>query len=209
NVDSAPADGISISFARPNDPALVNAKNGLIYGWAGGANLAEAQAGPNPTGGAFNTPENGVRQGLSIILDAHQGNYLPDTAPSDGTSTLPLPSHSNDREGITARLDDRTLVQSNFGTANRNGACSNLFNPVATNACAISGFTCTNVNTLQTGPFGGTANTVGTALLCWQHLTVIMSNQVLTVVWKGRTNTSVTLTNWLGGRGRLMIAGRT
>jgi hypothetical protein len=210
NVDSAPADGISISFARPNDPALVNATNGLIYGWAGGANLAEAQAGPNPVGGAFNTPENGVRQGLSVILDAHQGNYLPDTAPSDGTSPFPLPGHSNDREGITARLDDRTLVQNNFGTANRNGACSNLFNPVATNACAISGFTCTNVNTLQTGPWGGSGNTVGSALLCWQHLTVTLTNNLLTVVWKGRTVVSTNVSSiWNGGTGRFILAGRT
>src|SRR5437660_3245094 len=106
NVDSAPADGFSISFARPTDPALANTINGSIYGWAGGANLAEAQAGPNPSGGSFNTPENGVRQGLSVVFDAHQGNYLPDTPPSDGTSPFPLPGHSNDREGITLRLDD-------------------------------------------------------------------------------------------------------
>ena len=209
NVDSAPADGFSISFARSTDPALLNAINGAVYGWAGGASLAEAQAGPNPTGGSYNTPENGVRQGVSIVFDAHQGNYLPDTPPSDGASPFPLPGHSNDREGITLRLDDKTLVQGNFGTANRNGACSNLFNATATNACAISGFACTNINTLQTGPFGGALNTVGTALLCWQHLSITLSNQVLTVVWKGRTNMTTTVSNWFGGTGRFILAGRT
>jgi hypothetical protein len=209
NVDSAPADGFSISFARPNDPALLSAMGGVIYGWAGGASLAEAQAGPNPTGGAFNTPENGVRQGLSIVFDAHQGNYLPDTAPSDGTATTPLPNHSNDREGITLRFDDKTLVLGNFSTANRNGACSNLFNGIATNACAISGFTCTNINTLQTGPWGGAGNNVGTALLCWQHLSVTLTNRTLTVVWKGRTNVTTLVTNFLGATGRFVLAGRT
>jgi hypothetical protein len=209
NVDFAPADGFSISFARSTDPALFNAINGIIYGWAGGANLAEAQAGPNPVGGAYNTPENGVRQGVSIVFDAHQGNYLPDTPPSDGTWPSPLPGHSNDREGITLRVDDKTLIQGNFGTANRNGACSNLFNTVATNACAISGFACTNINTLQTGPYGGAGNTVGAALLCWQHLSITLSNQVLTVVWKGRTNMTTTVSNWLGGTGRFILAGRT
>src|ERR1035437_7516492 len=209
NVDSAPADGFSISFARSTDPALLNAMNGLLYGLAGGASLAEAQADPNPVGGSYNTPENGVRQGVSIVFDAHQGNYLPDTPPSDGTSLFPLPGHSNDREGITLRVDDTTLIQGNFGTANRNGACSNLFNAVATNACAISGFTCTNINTLQTGPFGGSLKTVGYSLLCWQNLSITLSNKVLTVVWKGRTNMTTTVSNWLGGTGRFILAGRT
>ena len=209
NADSRPADGFSISFARASDPALANVISGAIYGWAGGANLGEAQAGPNPSGGTFNTPENGVRQGLSVVFDAHDGNYLPDTPPSDGSSLTPLFGHPNDREGITFRFDDKTVVLGNFGAANRNGNCTNLFNNVATNACAISGFTCTNVNTLQTGPYGGTANTEGTALLCWQHLTITMTNKLFTVVWKGRTFVSTTVTNWLGGTGRLILAGRT
>jgi hypothetical protein len=209
NGNSAPADGFSFSFARSTDPALLNAINGTLYGFAGGANLAEAQAGPNPTGGSYNTPENGVRQGVSIVFDAHQGNFLPDTPPSDGTSPLPLPGHSNDREGITARFDDKTLVQLNFGTAHENGACSNLFSVTATNACAVNLTSCNDLSSLQTGPFGGAANTVGAALLCWKHLSITLSNKVLTVVWKGSTNITTTLSNWTGGTGRFLLAGRT
>src|SRR5512146_433735 len=98
------ADGFSICLARSGDQVLVNATNGASGGFAGGDDLATAQ-GTTGSGDA----ENGTKTGVSVVFDAWQGNFLPDTPPNNGVAGT-----SNDREGIAVRVDDVTLIQLNL-----------------------------------------------------------------------------------------------
>ena len=125
NGSEAPADGFSVSFVRENDPALsnatrvvVNAGTGwefldppinLLYGFAGGDSLAQAQ---DPLGA--NLPENGTKTGVSILFDAWKGNWLPDGQGPPG---------GNDVVGIGVRVDDKTLLQKGMTEANQ--PCAN------------------------------------------------------------------------------------
>ncbi len=180
NGDEHPADGFSVSYVREGDPALTNVVNnidpgtgrGIVFGFAGGDDLATAQS---PAGSGL--PENGSKTGVAISFDAWQGNWLPDT------------SDNRDREGLTVRVDDKTLAQ--VGLTEWNGACA-------------------NTNSLQTGAWlndGGASYTH----LEWCKLVVekTADNKVY-VTWKGRKILNgYQLATYSIHKGRLILAGRT
>jgi PA domain len=192
NANSRPADGFSISFARPSDLVISNATPpafgglSLLNGFAGGSSLANARP-ANP--GTANA-ENGTKTGIAVVFDAFIGGWLPDGA----TNT----SGTTDAEGIELRVDDMTLIQ--FPLADRNGNCSNM----TCNATA-----CSDINSIQTGPFLGTTNVANNITnLCWQHLKIQFTNNQMSVTWKGRTAINTNYPYWSPTAGRIVIAGR-
>jgi hypothetical protein len=99
NPNGRSADGMSISFARSNDPVLgTNATGGL--------NLAQGNF-------AAGLPEAGTATGLAISFDTWSGN-----TEADGVA---------DTEGVIVRLDNRTLT--NVAMATRNGLCADTNSP--------------------------------------------------------------------------------
>jgi len=202
-----PADGFSISFCRPTDPALAQALQSTpaFGGWAGGDSPGTAN---NPTGSG--NPESGTHTGLALSFDTWEGNWIR-TEPNVATNT----AGSNDKEGISVRLDDHTLIQ--VGMANRNGGCSIQDGVESTAGCSNTVQTATD--SLQTGPWSGTAASYAGGGssdktytgLSWVHLVAELdTNKQVTVIFKGRTILDhYQVTNFPTSQGRLVLAGRT
>lgn len=207
NGTRRPADGFSISFARPTDRVVLGAlqPTPVWQGWAGGDSPAVAND-PNGNG----NPESGTRTGLAISFDTWQGNWLNTT---DGGAVTNA-GGSNDREGISIRLDDRTLDQNSLG--NRNGGCFiTELNPgdpcIATSQAAI--------DSMQTGPWSGASSATGDGgvsdksynLLSWQKFTAeINEAKQVTVTWKGNILLDhYQLTNYPTSQGRVVLGART
>ena len=150
-----PADGFSISYARSNDPVIVN----------GGSSLNDFAV----AGG----PENGTKTGIAVSFDTWSGNTLPDGA---------------DIEGIIVRVDNKTVLRNPMPT--RNGAC-------------------TDVSSIQTGPYDG-QDSGDTAGLCWAKVEVSLDTAgKLTVKYKGKTLLDQYQTTFFPSAGQLVLAGRT
>ena len=184
--DGRPADGFSISYCREGDPVLKNATNGVAGGAAGGDSAAQTT---DPAGSG--DLENGTKTGVAILFDAWQGNQLPDTG-AGGTL-------GPDVEGISVRVDDKTLKQIDM-SASRNGNCTS-------NECAAA--VCADATTEQTGPWlddGGSFTS-----LCWAKLDVeLNTNKQVTVIWKGKVLLDhFQLESYSPHRGRLVLMGRT
>jgi hypothetical protein len=225
--------GFSISYARAGDPSLVNATNGLTGGFAGGDSLSAAM---NTNGSS--EPENGTRTGISVIFDAGQGNYLPDTPPYDGSSPNPSEGHPNDREGIAVRVDNKTLAQIDLANnrnwkdcesaqgvslvqSNLTDGFSNLpYGPGNTYSGGLSLQTGTNSLVLTgaqscAATFGAVDTSGSFTNLGWGHLMIRLTNDLLavgarfTVAWKGTTILDTRLHDFTPITGRLVIAART
>ena len=98
--DGRPADGLAVSYARANDPLLIN-------GEANKDNPAYDIRSSFSVGGA---PEMGTRTGIVVSFDTWQGNaYL------DGTV---------DVEGLMVQVDGKVVKTYAMGT--RNGACDDI-----------------------------------------------------------------------------------
>lgn len=192
NANSRPADGWSVSFCRPTDMVVSNATpfgnflGDVMFGFGGGGSLFEARSATPGTGMA----ESGTKSGIAFSFDAYQGGWLPDGLTNTAGTT--------DMEGIAFRVDDMTLMQ--VPLPDRNGNCSNT-------TCQATA--CADLNSLQTGPFIGTTNRAGYANLCWKHLTIRMTNNQFTVIWKGNTVISTNYPYWSPTAGQLVIAART
>jgi hypothetical protein len=176
NGTERPADGFSVSFCRENDPALTNLLNGTFTGFAGGDSLEAARN----SAGAGNA-EAGTKTGVSVSFDAWEGNWLPDVDARNA-------GNSNDKEGVSVRVDDKTLTQ--VAKPVRNGACD-------------------NVDSMQTGPYDS-ANPGAHTGLCWAPLVVELdANKQVTVTWKGATVLDhYQLSNYSPHRGRIVLATR-
>lgn len=184
DADGRPADGFSISYVRENDVALSNVVQyvnpgtgrGIVFGYGGGDSAAQTQ---DPIGGG--NPENGTKTGVAISFDTWQGNWLPDT----GAGGTPGP----DVEGLTVRVDDKTLIQVPMPVRNAD---------------------CANNQSLQTGSFlndGGASYTH----LGWCRLEVEKTaDNKINVTFKGRKLLEgYQLQAYSPHRGRLLLAGRT
>lgn len=207
NGTRRPADGFSINFCRPTDNSLRAALQPTpgFSGWAGGDSVATAND-PNASG----NPETGTRTGLAISFDTWQGNWI--HTQSDVTTNAN--GTSNDKEGITVRLDDFTLIQ--VLMTNRNGGCFiTELNPgdpcIAVSQAAT--------DSMQTGPWSGpSANTGDGGVsdgtynnLSWQRFTAeVDAQRRVTVTWKGATILDhYQLANYPVSQGRLILACRT
>ena len=184
DTDGRPADGFSISYVRDEDVALSNVVQyvnpntgrGIVFGYAGGDSAAQTQ---DPIGGG--NPENGTKTGVAISFDTWQGNWLPDT----GAGGTPGP----DVEGLTVRVDDKTLIQVPMPVRNAD---------------------CANDQSLQTGTF---LNDAGASYihLGWCRLEVEKTvDNKINVTFKGRKLLDgYQLQAYSPHRGHLLLAGRT
>jgi hypothetical protein len=184
DADGRPADGFSISYVREGDVALSNVVEyvnpntgrGIVYGYAGGDSDAQTL---DPVGSG--NAENGSKSGVAISFDTWAGNRMPDT----GAGGVPGP----DVEGLTVRVDDKTLVQVPMPVRNAD---------------------CANDQSLQTGTFlndGGISyNHLG-----WCRLEVEKTaDNKVNVTWKGRLILDgYQLAAYSPHKGRLLLAGRT
>lgn len=208
NGTRRPADGFSISFCRPTDPAYYWARQNQFRGFAGGDGCPQAtQPASDVNACTSGTAENGTKTGLAILFDTWQGNELPNTAASTTCAD------NNDVEGIAVRLDDKTLIQ--VPMANRNGGCYvTELNPG--DACMPIAQSATD--SMQTGPWTGLSTATGDggvsdlgyANLSWQRFTAeINEAKQVTVTWKGATILDrYPLANYPTSQGRLFLAAR-
>ncbi len=95
---------------------------------------------------------------------------------------------AGDVEGIIVRVDNHTVLE--HAMATRNGSC-------------------TDTNSMQTGPYDG-LDDGSVAGLCWAHLQVVLdTNSLLTVTWKGAILLDHAQVNFSPGPGRIVFGGRT
>ncbi|MGD0537263.1 MAG: hypothetical protein ABSC03_06415 [Verrucomicrobiota bacterium] len=100
---------------------------------------------------------------------------------------------AGDVEGIIVRVDNHTVLE--HAMATRNGSC-------------------TDTNSMQTGPWDGATSppdgSGSPAGLCWAHLQVVLdTNSLLTVTWKGAILLDHAQVNFSPGPGRIIFGGRT
>ncbi|HTL58777.1 MAG TPA: hypothetical protein VL361_24030, partial [Candidatus Limnocylindrales bacterium] len=225
-----PADGFSVSYADPTDPAIYWATNaGQFRGWAGGDGASEALQPSSfdysvgigkmdPLACDAGDAENGTKTGLSVQFDAWAGNTIIDET---GSST-----NQNDNAGwrvhYKGKMLERVIAQPPTGSLGKNSPDGdNDLNGLAVCPAFNSGFdqnpsckavVCADPYTLQTGPYNSLYNG-SVANLCWAHFSIELSTGTpheLTVFYKGRPVIDhLTLTNYVPFTGQFVLGGRT